>query len=81
MNQSLVNHALAALIVSFSISIGFWIFLGVFNLIGFILWSLVAAALAVGISHKWKHHIIGTMVITAVIRFSIYWAMTSSILQ
>ena len=75
--KPLVNHALAAILVSYGLSVGFWAFLGVFNLAGFIIWSFVAAAIGCGLGYKITKHILGTVIFTAIIRIAIYVIMTT----
>ena len=75
--SAMMNHAVAALVISFGLSIGFWAILGVFNLGGFIIWSLVAAAVGAGLGYRFTQQIVGTVIITAVIRIAIYVIMTS----
>jgi len=51
MRQSLTAHVLIALALSYGLSISFWLAFGVFVLAGFILWSVVCAAVGVGIGY------------------------------
>jgi hypothetical protein len=75
--SEMINHAVAALVISFGLSIGFWAILGVFNLGGFIIWSLVAAVVGGALGYRLTKQIMGTVIITALIRIAIYVIMTS----
>jgi hypothetical protein len=73
-----LRHAFAALLVSFALSVSFWLIWGVFVLPGFIVMSLLAAA--GGLLAGWLagKRLVITLVATAVIRIAIYVIATSA---
>jgi len=80
MRQPLTTHILVALAVSFGLSVIFWLGFGVFVLVGFILWSVVCAAVGVVIGYfLTRNNIAVTVVATAVIRIAIYLIMTQAV--
>ncbi|PHS24609.1 MAG: hypothetical protein COA84_08935 [Robiginitomaculum sp.] len=72
----LMTHALAALFVSYGLSVFFWLGLGVFNLIGFIIVSALAAAMGLGAGWVMKKRLWVTIMATLVIRIALYVLMT-----
>jgi len=80
MRQPLTIHILVALAVSFGLSVIFWLGFGVFVLVGFLLWSVVCAAVGVVIGYfVTRNNIAVTVVATAVIRIAIYLIMTQAV--
>jgi len=76
MRQSLTTHVLVALAISFGLSILFWLGFGVFVLVGFILWSVVCAAVGVGAGYfLTKNNIAITALVTLAARIAIYLIM------
>ncbi len=73
---ALVQHILLALVIAFGLSVAFWLILGTFVLVGFVLWSLVAAAIGVGIGAFAVRNIVWTGIVTAAVRILIYAVMT-----
>ena len=79
MRQPLSTHIVAALVLSFGLSILFWLGFGVFVLVGFILWSLVCAAVGAGAGYFLaKNNILVTAAVTIVLRVAIYLIMTQA---
>jgi len=79
MRQSLTTHVLVALALSFGISISFWAGFGVFVLAGFILWSVVCAAVGVGIGYFLaRNNFPVTVLVTIVARVAIYLIMATA---
>lgn len=72
----LAQHVLVALIVAFGLSVIFWLFLGVFVLSGFVLWSLVSAVIGVLIGAFVFDYVVWTATATAIVRVAIYLGMT-----
>ena len=72
----LLQHILLALVIAFGLSVVFWLVLGTFVLVGFILWSLVAAAIGVAVGAFAVRNIVWTGVVTAAVRVLIYAVMT-----
>ena len=73
---ALARHILLALVVAFGLSVAFWLIFGTFVLVGFVLWSLVSAAIGVGVGAFAVRNIVWTGVVTAVVRIVIYLVMT-----
>ena len=72
----LAQHFLVALIVAFGLSVIFWLFLGVFVLSGFVLWSLVSAVIGVLIGAVIFDYVVWTAIAAAIVRVAIYLGMT-----
>lgn len=74
----LLRHALGALLVSFALSVSFWLIWGTFVMPGFIVMSLLAAA--GGVLSGWLagKRLVITLVATALIRIAIYIIATSA---
>lgn len=72
-----IYHAIAALGLSYGLSVYFWLGLGTFNLIGFILVS--AGVALVGGLCGWflNKNIWVTIVATIILRVAVYWLMTT----
>lgn len=80
MRQSLATHILVALAVSFGLSLVFWLAFNVFVLVGFILWSIVCAAVGVAIGYfAVRNNIAVTVVATAILRIGLYLIMTQAV--
>lgn len=80
MRQPLVTHILVALAVSFGLSVIFWLAFNVFVLVGFILWSIVCAAVGVVIGYfAVRNNIAVTVVATAILRIGLYLFMTQAV--
>ena len=73
---SLMAHALAALVVSYGLSVYFWLGFGVFNLSGFIVISALAAAMGFIAGWVMKKRLWVTIMATLVIRVALYVVMT-----
>ncbi|MCY4191071.1 MAG: hypothetical protein OXC54_09000 [Rhodospirillaceae bacterium] len=79
MRQSLTAHVLIALALSFGLSISFWLAFGVFVLAGFILWSVVCAAVGVGIGYFLaRNNFPVTVLATIIARIAIYLIMVAA---
>ena len=72
----LKTHTLLALFVSYGLSIFFWLGLGVFNLVGFVVVSALAAAMGLGAGWVMKKRLWVTIMATLVIRVALYVFMT-----
>ena len=70
------RHYLVALAVSFALSMFFWIALDVFNFVGFVFWTCIAALLGSSIGLVADRKLLITVISTAVIRTLIFVAMT-----
>lgn len=71
----LVRHILLALAIAFGLSIAFWQIYGTFVAAGFILWSLLSAAIGVSVGAYLVRNLVWTGVTTAVMRVLIYAIM------
>ncbi|WP_374762854.1 hypothetical protein [Yunchengibacter salinarum] len=74
---SMTTHVMVALLVSVGLSLFFWAVLDTFVLMGFLLWSVVAAAAGALIGGRLVERLWVTVLATAVIRIAIYGLMTS----
>lgn len=65
------RHYLISILVSFGLSVLFWVFLGVFEVVGFLFWSCLAALLGSSIGLVFDRKIWISVLSTIVIRFII----------
>lgn len=75
---ALGSHIALALAIAFGLSTAFWLLLGVFVPVGFILWSLISAAIGIAVGAFAVRNIVWTGVVTAVVRVLIYAVMTQT---
>ncbi len=73
---SLITHLVLALITSYGLSVFFWLTLGVFNLIGFIVVSALAAALGLASGMIMQRRLWITVFATLLVRIGLYLLMT-----
>ena len=66
------RHYAVALLVSFALSVLFWVILGVFDWVGFVFWTSIAALLGSSIGLVADRKLWVTVVATALIRFLIF---------
>lgn len=77
MHRSLPVHFLAALALSFGLSVLFWLGFGTFVLAGFIIWSVVSAIVGAGAGYFLaRNNLLVTLLVTLAIRVAIYLIMT-----
>ncbi len=76
MRGRLWRHIAAALTVSYGLSLGFWLFAGVFNLPGFVLVSALAAALGLAAGWLAGKRLWVTALAAMVFRLVLYYVMT-----
>jgi hypothetical protein len=60
-------HAAAGLAVAFALSLAFWLALGVFDLAGFVIWSIVYGLIGAAIGHALRR-IVVTLTAAAALR-------------
>lgn len=77
--MTFLRHLLAALAVSFGLSCFFWVYFSVFILTPFILVSSVCAIVAAIIGFFVKRGIVITVVLAAIIRIAVFFAVASGI--
>jgi hypothetical protein len=78
-NAPFFAHFLVALMVSYGLSVAFWLGLGVFNLMGFILVSAIAAALGLGAGWLMGKRLWVTLLVTLLTRLALYVLMTGGL--
>jgi len=70
------KHYLAAIGTSLFLSVMFWLILGVFQLVGFILWTFISALLGSSIGLVAGRKLFVTIIATALIRVIVFVIMT-----
>jgi len=75
-NTPFFAHLLVALMVSYGLSVAFWLGLGVFNLMGFILVSAIATVLGVFAGWLMGKRLWVTVLATLLARLALYVLMT-----
>ncbi|PHS28941.1 MAG: hypothetical protein COA85_02430 [Robiginitomaculum sp.] len=78
-NAPFIMHFLGALLVSYGLSVAFWLGLGVFNLMGFVFVSALAAALGVFAGWFMGKHLWVTVLATLLCRLGLYMLMMRSL--
>lgn len=62
----------AAVVLSFALSVAFWLMYGVFNLAGFIIWSVVSGVVGGLLGELVMRNLIGGLLFAAVIRIAVF---------
>jgi len=78
-NAPFITHLLVAGLVSYGLSVAFWLGLGVFNLMGFILVSAMAAALGLGAGWILGKRLWVTLLASLLARLGLYVLMTGGL--
>lgn len=76
--MSMLKNFAAALLVSYVLSIVFWLAFGVFNLPGFIFVSAAAALVGTLVGWLMRTSLIVTLLATAIVRIALFGFMTQS---
>jgi len=72
-------HAALAVLVSFGLSFLFWVWFGVFNAVGLVLWSTAAAVIGFLVGGIYRRHLGWTATVTAVARVTVFYLMTRGV--
>jgi len=75
-NAPFITHLLVAVLVSYGLSVMFWLGLGVFNLMGFMLISALAAAVGLGAGWLMGKRLWVTLLASLLARLMLYVLMT-----
>ena len=74
--KSVVNTVAVSIGLAFVLSVLFWLVYGVFNLAGFILWSLVSGVVGGLLGELAMKRLVGGLLFTAIIRIAVFIALS-----
>lgn len=71
-SRAVATTVVAAVALAFALSVAFWLIYDVFNLAGFIIWSLVSGIAGGLLGELLMRNLIGGLLLAAVIRIAVF---------